>query len=207
MFTIVLEIKENCTKWIVSSALVLPKILRPTNIQAAESAEIAEDIAKNISKGIELMCNCTLPSDYIAERKLSCQNQKLVFMGRIISTAERDSTDLLADFELWITTQATITSKGKEFTVTEYKNISTATAPESAPVAIIGASVGAAVAALLVIVTVSIAAAVLVWHKQRQVSQMPQWQIKYLKLANDIFDVYLLQEQDICEMLDGQNVR
>ena len=153
------------------------------------------------------MCNCTLPSDYIAERKLTCQNQKLVFMGRIISTAERDSTDLLADFELWITTQATITSRGKELTIAEYKNISTATASESVSAAIIGASVGAAVAVLLVIVTVSIAAVVLVWHKQRQVSQMPQWQIKYLKLANDIFDVYLLQEQDICEMLNGQNVR
>ena len=79
-----------------------------------EPAEIAQDIAKSVSNEIELTCNCTFSSDYITDRQLSCQNKDLAFMGRIISTLDRESTVLLEDFQTWLMSEPTVKAKSEQ---------------------------------------------------------------------------------------------
>ena len=91
-------------------------------MQAKGLDEIVEDLARDISAGIELVCRCEFPSDYIADRQLKCNNQSLVFQGRIVSTNTSESTDLLADLTKWISTEPTVTAKGEELHVMKNSN-------------------------------------------------------------------------------------
>ena len=91
-------------------------------MQAKGLDEIVEDLARDISAGIELVCRCEFPSDYIADRQLKCNNQSLVFQGRIVSTNISESTDLLADLTKWISTEPTVTAKGEELHVMKNSN-------------------------------------------------------------------------------------
>ena len=76
------------------------------------------EIAHEVSKGIELICRCNLSSDYITDTKFTCENEHLViFHGRIISTNDRDSSDLAGDLEKWVSTKPTIVVQGKELQV------------------------------------------------------------------------------------------
>jgi hypothetical protein len=114
LFTITFE-KENCTEWIVSQNFVSTSTpLNLHTIQAIEPAEVAQDIAKSVSNGIELTCNCTFPSDHITDRQLSCQNKNLTFRGRIISTLDRESTVLLEDFQTWLMSEPTVKAKSEQ---------------------------------------------------------------------------------------------
>ena len=76
------------------------------------------EIAHEVSKGIKLICHCNLSSDYITDTKFTCDNENLVlFHGRIISTNDRDSSDLAGDLEEWVSTKPTIVVQGKELQV------------------------------------------------------------------------------------------
>jgi hypothetical protein len=95
VFLLILE-KTNCREWI-----------------ANRTEGILEDLARELSRGIELFCQCTLPNTYIADGNLKCSKQELMFQGRIISTNERDSSDLLADLEKWISTTPTVIARSE----------------------------------------------------------------------------------------------
>ena len=80
--------------------------------------ERAMEIAHEVSRGIELICRCNLSSDYITDTKFTCENERLViFHGRIVSTNDRDSSDLAGDLEKWVSTKPTIVVQGKELQV------------------------------------------------------------------------------------------
>ena len=83
-------------------------------MQAEDPGEILADLARDISRGIELSCGCKFPSDYIADGRLTCHNETLMYQGRIISTDDRDSADLLRYFEEWLSKVPRIIAKGEE---------------------------------------------------------------------------------------------
>ena len=144
-------------------------------LQADQREKIVEDLARDISRGIEHICNCEFPIDYIAERQLLCRNTSLVFSGRIISTNNSESTDLLADLEKWLSTDPTLTAKGEDLHLVKNDTKPTDKATEPAkkedtsangfPVTIIVAPVGGVVF-LVILLGVAIVT-VMVWYRQR----------------------------------------
>ena len=108
--------RPNCSQWIVSYK-ALKCVGYHLVLQAERQDEIVDDLARDISRGLELTCRCTFPSDYITDERLMCLNDTLTFSGRIISTTERSSLDLFADFEQWLSTEPTIIAKGESLSV------------------------------------------------------------------------------------------
>ena len=55
---------------------------------------------------------------YIADRQLTCRNHnQILFRGRIISTSNRNRTDLLENLEIWLSQEPTVTTSGGELKV------------------------------------------------------------------------------------------
>ena len=102
-------------------------------LQEEEPRKIVEDLARDISRGIELICHCGFPSDYIADGKLTCNNQRLVYQGRIISTNDRDSIDYLGDLQKWISTEPTLVVKGEQLHLVKNDSKFTERAPTTEP--------------------------------------------------------------------------
>lgn len=73
--------------------------------------EKLKEITALISTVIESLCQCTFPSSYIADEALTCQSS-LGALGRLISTNETKSFDLLGDLEKWASSNPTITIHG-----------------------------------------------------------------------------------------------
>ena len=71
------------------------------------------DLARDFSRGIELTCRCKFPDTYITDGQLMCVNEELMYQGRIISTDDRDSTGLLAEFEKWLLSEPVVIARGE----------------------------------------------------------------------------------------------
>ena len=83
-------------------------------------AEKVEDLVQEISKSIEQYCGCDIPTNYIADGKFTCREDKpelVRFQGRLISTNDRDSSDLLVNLEEWVSSRPTVVVQGKELRV------------------------------------------------------------------------------------------
>ena len=102
MFTLKLEM-ANCTKWIVIELLgeLLSRVYFTHNLTL--QAQGPEEIN---GRGVEFICHCY---KYNANGQLMCQNDSLIlYQGRIMSTNDRDSSDLLTDLEKWLSSELTI---------------------------------------------------------------------------------------------------
>ena len=78
------------------------------------------EIALAVSKGIDMICRCNFTSDYITDETFECDeiNPDLIIInGLIISTNDRDSSDLLGDLEEWVSSGPTVVVQGKELRV------------------------------------------------------------------------------------------
>ena len=87
------------------------------------------EIAHGVSQGIELICHCNFPSVYIADDKLTCDEKNphlAIFNGRIISTNDRDSSDLVGDLEEWVSSGPTVVVQGEKLRV-----VSSETSPDA----------------------------------------------------------------------------
>jgi hypothetical protein len=91
---------------------------------ATEPEEIVEDLARDVSRGVELIFRCKFPSDYVADGKLACLNETLMFEGRMISTYDRDSSASFADFEKWISSGPSVIARGELLKVISSKTTS-----------------------------------------------------------------------------------
>ena len=83
-------------------------------------AEKVEDLVQEISKSIEQYCRCDIPTNYIAYGKFTCGEDKpelVIFQGQLISTNDRDSSDLLVNLEEWVSSGPTVVIQGKELRV------------------------------------------------------------------------------------------
>ena len=84
------------------------------------ASEKMDDLIHEIAKGIEQFCRCGFPSEYIAEERLTCNKtdlHRVLLQGRIISTNDRDSSDLVGDLEKWVSSGPTVMIQGKELRV------------------------------------------------------------------------------------------
>ena len=91
-------------------------------------AEKVEDLVQEISKSIDQYCGCDIPTNYIADGKFTCREDKpewVIFQGRLISTNDRDSSDLLVNLEEWLSNKPTVVIQGKELRV-----VSSETSPD-----------------------------------------------------------------------------
>ena len=102
-------------------------------MQAEEPNKIIQDLAREIARGIELFCQCAFPSNYIVEAQLMCHSQNLVFQGRVVSSNDRESTDLVADIEKWIASDPTIIAKGEKLKTVKNDTTSTEKTPSIEP--------------------------------------------------------------------------
>ena len=78
------------------------------------------EIALVVSNGIDMICRCNFTSDYITDETFECDevNPDLIIVnGRIISTNNRDSSDLVGDLEKWVSSGPTVVVQGKELRV------------------------------------------------------------------------------------------
>ena len=78
------------------------------------------EIALAVSNGIDMICRCNFTSDYITEETFECDevNPDLIIInGRIISTNDSDSSDLVGDLEEWASSGPTVVVQGKELRV------------------------------------------------------------------------------------------
>ena len=122
-----------------------------------DRAEILDDLARDFSRGIEIICRCSLPSDYITDGQLTCYNQNLVYQGRIISTNDRGSPNLMGDLQEWLSRDPMIIVKGEELKLVKNE-------PETAkqgdsptdgfPVTTVGATAGGVAVLVLLLAVV-----------------------------------------------------
>ena len=78
------------------------------------------EIALAVSNGIDMICRCNFTNDYITDETFECDevNPDLIIInGRIISTNDRDSSDLVGDLEEWVSSGPTVVVQGKELRV------------------------------------------------------------------------------------------
>ena len=133
------------------------------------------DLAREFSRGIELICRCKFPDTYITDGQLMCVNKELLYRGRIISTHDRDSTDLVEDFEKWLSSEPVVIARGEVLKVVKNPTIEMTSepseqnkaSPNDIPVSIIGGIAG--VAAVFVLLIVIVIVIVVVLRKRRLV--------------------------------------
>ena len=148
--------------------------------QAQDPEEIMVDLARDIGRGVEFICHCKFPDKYIANGQLMCQNDSLIlYQGRIISTDDRDSSDLLADLEKWLSSEPTIIAQGEVLKIVKKSTIPEKTPTVERPVEqtdtssddilapIFGGVAG--VVAVLVILAVGVIMTVVVLRKHRYI--------------------------------------
>ena len=78
------------------------------------------EIAPAVSNGIDMICRCNFTNDYITDETFVCNevNPDLIIInGRIISTNDSDSSDLVGDLEEWASSGPTVVVQGKELRV------------------------------------------------------------------------------------------
>ena len=78
------------------------------------------EIALAVSKGIDMICHCNFTSDYITDDTFACNELNpdlIIVIARIISTNDRDSSDLVGDLEEWVSSGPTVMIQGKELQV------------------------------------------------------------------------------------------
>ena len=148
--------------------------------QAQEPEKIMTDLAREFSRGIELTCRCKFPDTYIPDGQLKCVKQELMYRARIISTDDMDSTDLLKEFEKWLSSEPVVIARGEVLTLvknptTELKETPSLkpseqkeASPGNVPVPIIGGIAGVTVVFVLLIVIVTVIVVVL--RKRRLVT-------------------------------------
>ena len=104
-------------------------------IQAQDPEEIMVDLARDFSRGVELVCRCKFPDSHIANGQLMCLNDSLIiYQGRMIGTIDRDSNDLLADFETWVSSEPTVIAQGEVLKVVKKSGIKPENTPSVEPI-------------------------------------------------------------------------
>ena len=66
------------------------------------------------------ICNCALSAKYIADPDLICMENStsgVIFRGRLISTEDMNSTEMVSRLERWARTRPIIVAKGVKLTV------------------------------------------------------------------------------------------
>ena len=76
-----------------------------------------EDLKRDISRGIEQFCRCKFSTDYITNENLTCHGETLAFEGRVISTDDRDSSNLVSDMQKWLSSGPTVIARGEQLKV------------------------------------------------------------------------------------------
>ena len=82
--------------------------------------EKSVDMVLVITAGIDQLCHCQFTSDYIGDGRLLCYQEachRAVFQGRIISTNNRNNTELLQVLEKWVSSTPTVVVQGKQLQV------------------------------------------------------------------------------------------
>jgi len=89
-------------------------------IQSYESSEKANIVSGYIAGELMAICNCALSAKYIANPDLICMENStggVIFQGRLISTEDMNSTEMVSRLERWAQTKPIIVAKGVKLTI------------------------------------------------------------------------------------------
>ena len=76
-----------------------------------------EEIALEMSSGINHLCSCDFSTSYINDRDLTCDEGILIYKGRIVSTNETSSSDLKMYLDNWVSAEPVLLVGGEELKV------------------------------------------------------------------------------------------
>ena len=81
-----------------------------------------DTVESTISDSLSERCECTFPREYIADGQFMCVNDdpnSVVYEGRLISTDDTDSVELLFHLQEWLLTEPTVSLSGVDLHATE----------------------------------------------------------------------------------------
>ena len=156
--------------------------------QQDNALEKIDRLLKDVSVGIKQFCQCQFLSVYNEDGRLICDSEAphtVVLQGRIISTNERDASDLVGDLEKWVSTEPTVVVQGVQLQVVKDcpTKVSQLGALEACPHVAqttareqrrndVSASVGASVGTTAVLIALLLAVIIiLVWMRKRRCEQ------------------------------------
>ena len=119
--------------------------------------EKSVDMVREITKGINQSCHCQFTSDYIGDGRVLCDQEachRAVFQGRIISTKDRNSTELLKDLERWMSANPTVVVQGEQVQVVSGETQPSLHCDKEEESDVLGAMEGSLVAVILVLLCI-----------------------------------------------------
>jgi len=120
------------------------------------------DVVQAVTAGIDQFCHCHFSSYYIGDGRLLCDQEachRAVFQGRIISTNDRNSTELLQDLEEWVSSNPTVAVQGEELQVVSRETLNCDKQEKSD---MLGVTLGTIVVLILVLLCIITATVVVV---------------------------------------------
>ena len=116
--------------------------------------EKSVDMVQAITAGIDQLCHCQFSSDYIGNGRLLCDQEachRAVFQGRIISSNDTNSTELLQDLEKWVSSTPTVAVQGEVLPVVSREALNCDKQEKSDT---LGATLGSVTALILVLLCI-----------------------------------------------------
>ena len=143
--------------------------------------EKSEDMVKNITTGINQFCHCQLTGNYIGDGRLLCDQEAChiaVFQGRLISTNDRNSTELVEDLEKWVSSNPTVTVQGEQLQVVSSETQPNLNCDEQEKSNVPSATLGSVVAVILVLLCIITATVVgVIYWKWRLIKKCSGYDI------------------------------
>ena len=119
--------------------------------------EKSVDMVQVITAGIDQLCHCQFTSDYIGDGRLLCDQEachRAVFQGRIISTNNRNNTELLQDLEKWVSSNPTVVVQGEQLQVLSSETQSSLNCDEQENSDMLGTTLGSVVAVIILLLCI-----------------------------------------------------
>ena len=110
-----------------------------------------------VTVGIDQLCHCQFSRDYIGDGRLLCDQEecnRAVFQGRIISTNDRNSTELVEDLEKWVSSNPSMTVQGELLQVVSSETQPNLNCDEQEKSDVLSAILGSIVAVILLLLCI-----------------------------------------------------
>ena len=89
-------------------------------MQRDRHSEIFTDLAQDMARKLEGICNCGLSAKYIGDGRLHCNENRtgtVSLQARMISTESRDSISILSTLQQWVHTSPALVARGVQLTI------------------------------------------------------------------------------------------
>lgn len=74
--------------------------------------EKLSDIANTIALHLSTFCSCDIPANHIADERMDCVDESIVFQGRLIIPNDKNSSELREILTQWVSTNPSVVIQG-----------------------------------------------------------------------------------------------